>query len=634
MTRQFAKDICRDYERASRLEWILTNGIGGYAMGTVSGVNSRRYHGYLIAALSPPADRMLLVGGVECTVTIDGCEYPLSTNQYRNAIYPRGDQLLVGFESSSDRVSWTYEVGSVQVRKTLELISGRNAAILRFESSSHESIQLELKPLVAFKPHHDSLKKAEDYVSSVELTGRTCNLARNGIGLDIEFSCGTAELVQDWYFGFEHQRELERGLEGYEDRYCPLKIRAELKKGNPVELIYSLTSEAAMEHREIQLKEPESEVGKQLAEACAIFLTRTRHRTSIIAGYPWFSDWGRDTMISLPGALICTGNLADARQILLDYARWMRNGLIPNRFTEAGTGADYNSVDSTLWFINAAWKCLESNWDEEFAKEIAPAISEAIESYRRGTDFGIQMDPNDCFLTQGAEGLQLTWMDAKLGDWVVTARGGKAVEINALWINALECVSAVLQRIGKDCSNWRHIHRVATDSFQSSFWNEERDCYFDVIDHDDGAIRPNQVLGMALPFSPMVREQAIRALDTVTRTLYTPNGLRTLDPKDPAYHGTFTGSMPERDAAYHQGTAWPWLLGSYASALVRLKGDRDAARLVVLKALESLDTYGIGGIAEVFDGDSPQNPGGCPWQAWSVAELLRVWEEDHLDKAF
>ncbi|HJP82452.1 MAG TPA: amylo-alpha-1,6-glucosidase, partial [Fimbriimonadaceae bacterium] len=466
-----------------------------------------------------------------------------------------------------------------------------------------------------------------------ELNGQYCTLIRQEVGLTIEFSSGTAELVHDWYFGFEHQRELERGLEGYEDRCCPVKISAELTVHRPIELVFSLSREEGSEFLADQRAAPKSKVGQQLAEACQIFLTRSGDRTSILAGYPWFSDWGRDTMISLPGALICTGNLADAQRILLDYAGWMRNGLIPNRFTEAGKGADYNSVDSTLWFINAVWKCLQATWDDEFAQLIAPAISSAIDSYCRGTDFGIRMDKGG-LLTQGGEGLQLTWMDAKIGDWVVTPRGGKAVEINALWINALACASEVLKRTGKDCSAWREIERLASESFESRFWNEEAGCYFDVIDPEDNAVRPNQILGMALPFTPMVGDRAIRALDTVTQILYTSNGLRTLDPKNPAYRGRFTGSMPERDAAYHQGTAWPWLLGSYASALIRLKGERAAARSVIVTAMQSMDVYGIGGIAEVFDGDLPQNAGGCPWQAWSVAELLRAWEEDHLDEGF
>jgi predicted glycogen debranching enzyme len=368
-------------------------------------------------------------------------------------------------------------------------------------------------------------------------------------------------------------------------------------------------------------------LSEMLRDSALKFVVSTESRTSIIAGYPWFTDWGRDTMISLPGILLHTGRIGAARQLLLDYSDAMRDGLIPNRFTEDG-GADYNTVDASLWFVHAVHKTLEAEWDEEFATTIFPRLEELVERHMAGTRYGIRVDPSDGLLSQGEPGLQLTWMDAKIGDWVVTPRHGKPVEINGLWINALRVVEQVAERIGRSGTEYGLAAERAERAFDEKFWHEPRGHYADTVDTLDVSLRPNQVIAMALPFGPARGERAERALRVVEQHLLTPTGLRTLGPDEPGYQGRYEGSLPQLDAAYHQGAAWPWLLGPYCSALVRVRGDRHEARRILKNARAMLAECGMGGIAEVYDGDQPQSPAGCPFQAWSVAEILRAWVED------
>jgi predicted glycogen debranching enzyme len=373
-----------------------------------------------------------------------------------------------------------------------------------------------------------------------------------------------------------------------------------------------------------------------LQSAASAFFVKTEERSSIIAGYPWFTDWGRDTMISIPGLCLHTGRVEEARKILADYASQCEKGLIPNRFVESGQHPDTNTVDATLWFANAIYKTLMAEWDEGFAWRMMATLESVYDWHVNGTLFGIVVDQSDGLLTQGEPGVQLTWMDAKVGDWVVTPRHGKPVEINGLWINALrimEWLSGKLKAIKAD--DLRHepdIYRVAAEkaesNFDRKFWHEVRGHYLDTVDPDDASLRPNQVIAMALPFSPVNPEHAKKALGVVARELVTPCGLRTLGPNEPGYRGRYKGSLPELDAAYHQGTAWPWLLGSYATALVRYLDDRKEAKKVLRQVKQMLGEYGLGGVAEVYDGDEPQEPGGCPYQAWSVAEILRAWIED------
>jgi predicted glycogen debranching enzyme len=350
-------------------------------------------------------------------------------------------------------------------------------------------------------------------------------------------------------------------------------------------------------------------------------------RNSILAGYPWFTDWGRDTMISLPGLCLCTGKVETAKSILRAYASQMRHGLIPNRFVESGE-PDTNTVDATLWFANAAYKTLLASWDEGFARQMHGALVQMVDSHEAGTLHGIRMDPSDGLLTQGGPGLQLTWMDAKIGDWVVTPRTGKPVEIAALWINALRATAWISARLGESGARYTELADRGASAFESKFWDEGRGFYRDVADPADSTLRPNQVLAMALPLFSPEPEHSRRALGVVARELLTPYGLRTLGPSEPGYRPEFRGPLASLDSAYHQGTVWPWLLGPYVTAMMRYTQDRAEGRRILRNARAMLSECGLGGISEVYDGDEPRRPAGCPWQAWSVAEILRAWVED------
>jgi predicted glycogen debranching enzyme len=347
-----------------------------------------------------------------------------------------------------------------------------------------------------------------------------------------------------------------------------------------------------------------------------------------MAGYPWFTDWGRDTMISIPGLCLHTGRVSEARKIILDYAAQMKQGLIPNRFVEDGEEPEYNTVDGTLWFANAIYQTLRAEWDEPFARKALKALEQMFQWHVKGTLYGIGVDPQDGLLRQGVPGVQLTWMDAKVGDWVVTPRHGKPVEINGLWINALRVLEWLSQKLEKDPSKYKQAAELAESNFESKFWRDILGHYLDTADPDDASLRPNQLIPMSLPFGPAKGENAKKALAKIGRELLTPVGLRSLGPTEPGYRGRYRGPLPELDAAYHQGTVWPWLLGPYVTALVKLTGNKAEAKLILKNARDMLVEDGLGGISEVYDGDEPRGAGGCPWQAWSVGEILRAWVED------
>lgn len=595
-------------------------------MGTPCGANTRRYHGLLVAATEPPATRMVLLAGIDAFVQ-SGSSNPvgISTNQYPGALYPEGYLYLKHFHVDQE-AAWIYRAGDVEVERSLRLHPGVNACTIEYENIGLAPLILTLKPLVSHKLYHGNFYESPGYPENLVFGKDHSVIGHEGVSLWISHPRAERTLVQGWYYRFEHEEEITRGLDPRDDLYCPCELRYELAPGESAVLTASTREgekprlRPSPEGRTIRLSD-------MLRSAASQFVVKTPQRTSILAGYPWFTDWGRDTMISLPGILLHTGRTEDARALLLDHAESMRDGLIPNRFTETG-GADYNTVDASLWFVNAVYRTLEREWDQDFAKRIYPKLRELVEAHQRGTLFGIHVDPEDELLTQGELGLQLTWMDAKIGDWVVTPRHGKPIEINGLWINALRVMEWLSDKLDEDPLPYRQSAEKAESSFRAKFWHEGRGHYLDTVDPMDVSLRPNQVIAMALPFPAATGENAKRALALVERELLTPYGLRTLAPNEPGYRSRYHGPLPEMDASYHQGTVWPWLLGSYCTALVKLRGDRQEAKRLLKNARAMLSECGLGGIAEVYDGDEPQTPGGCPWQAWSVAEILRSWIED------
>jgi len=617
---------CRNLEVSSRLEWLLPNGIGGYAMGTVSGIETRRYHGHLVAATRPPAERMLLLACIEASIQGEGAPAWISTNQYPGAIFPEGYRYLESFTVDNAAI-WTYRIGKIRIQKKLSVHSGTNAATVEYRNLSDAPILLTLRPFVAHRTYHGSFRESPGYPDHLEFPKGKTVVGQNGIHLHLSHPGAQRFPVHGWYFRFEHAREFERGLDGREDLYCPCELRYELLGGETAVLV-AAEGKAARPWSAPEAEKDSGSLGSLLREATSKFLVQGGERTSIIAGYPWFTDWGRDTMIALPGVCLATGNHSAAKQILTSYAAQMSDGLIPNRFVEEGQNPEYNTVDATLWFANAAYLTLRAKWDTKFAATIYDVLDSAFRHHVEGTRFGIRVDPDDGLLTQGEPGIQLTWMDAKIDDWVVTPRHGKPVEVNGLWVNFLRVLEWLAEKLKHDGEPYRAAAEQAEKSFSRKFWCASRGHYFDTVDPYDASLRPNQVIAMSLPFGPAMGEHALEALRVVERELLTPVGLRTLGPNEPGYRGRFKGPLRELDAAYHQGTVWPWLLGPYVSALVRLTGDRKEAKNALRHTKDLLSECGLGGISECYDGDLPQSPGGCPFQAWSAAEILRAWTED------
>ncbi len=618
-------DRCRDFSVSSELEWILPNGIGGYAMGTVSGANTRRYHAHLVAATDAPAVRMVLLAGIEAYVNSAGNSYGISTNQYSGAVHPMGYQKLSKF-SVGQVAEWIFDLDGHPFAKRIFMHQGENACTIEYANLGSEPVQLSLRPLVCHKHYHDNFRVADFYPEFLVFPEDKTILSHQGIMLCIEHPGAERTPTTGWYYRFEYTRELERGLEPLDDLYCPCELRYILPGGESIFLVAADHEGAVAQEIPVDTGD-KHDIEESLSQAAAQFFVKTPTRTSIIAGYPWFTDWGRDTMISLPGVCLERGLFAEAKAILRSYAGQMRYGLIPNRFVDVGEMPEYNTVDATLWFANAIYLTLKKEWDAAFAAEAFKWLSEVYTWHMKGTQFGIKVDAEDGLLTQGIDGVQLTWMDAKVKDWVVTPRHGKPVEINGLWINTLRILEWLAKELNQPADVFGQKAEQAESSFRAKFWHERTGHYLDTIEPDDASLRPNQVIAMSLPFSPATGEQAIMALDRVTKELLTPFGLRTLGTQEAGYVGRYQGDMPQRDAAYHQGTVWPWLLGPYCSALVRLKGDNAGALSILSGAAEWLQACGLGGIAEVYDGDAPQRPSGCPWQAWSVAEVLRAYRE-------
>lgn len=618
---------CGNLEVSARREWLLPNGIGGYAMGTPSGINTRRYHGLLVAAIKPPADRMVLLASMDAFIQGSGNPIGLSANQYPGTVFPEGYHYLKSF-AVGQSATWLYEANQMKLAKRLYIHPGENAATLEYENTGNQPFLLTLRPMVSHKHHHENFHERSDYPSQIRFLKSDTHIEFDGVTFSIHHPHAQRIPVQGWYYRFEHSKESERGLDPRDDLYCPFELKYELLPGEKA--ILAAADFEAAKPMPIPDEDPGNSIRLQplLEEAAAKFVVKTEARTSIIAGYPWFTDWGRDTMISLPGLLICTGRIDAARQVLRDYAGQCRDGLIPNRFVESGDEPDYNTVDATLWFVNAIYKTLLAEWDEPFAKSMVDVLREIFERHRDGTLFGIGVDPEDGLLRQGEPGVQLTWMDAKIGDWVVTPRHGKPVEINGLWINALRCMAWIRQQLSLDNAEETKLADFAESNFDRKFWHEGRGHYLDTVDPTDASLRPNQLIAMALPFGPAKGENATKALDAISWKLRTPRGMRTLDPDSSDYRPRFEGPMADLDSAYHQGTAWPWLLGVYATALVKVKGDIPESKRALRNAKEMLAEFGFGGIAEVYDADEPQRGNGCPWQAWSVAEILRAWVED------
>ncbi len=617
-----------NFEIASRREWLETNGIGGFASSTVIGLNTRRYHGLLVAATRPPVGRMVLLSKIEETLIAGGRRYELSCNRYPGVIHPQGHVYLKEFRQEPFP-TFIYEVDGIVITKSVFLVHGENSVVIEY--AADQPCALELRPLIAFRDYHSTTHENGAIRRDVGLEPGRVHLSPYQGCPDLYLAHTAAETrpTGDWYRNFEYTIEQERGLDFAEDLFNPVALTFELNSSRIATLVASTepreassadgfrAREIARRQRVLESAPSDDPLTRALVRAADQFIVRRGEESTVIAGYHWFSDWGRDTMIALPGLTLSTGRYEDARKILLAFAASVDRGMLPNRFPDAGEMPEYNTVDATLWFFEAVRAYMAHTGDEEFVRaHVCTVLAEIVDWHERGTRYGIRIDA-DGLLLAGEPGVQLTWMDSKIGDWVVTPRHGKPVEIQALWYNAL-CVMFDLSRD----SRYREMAERARQSFVAQFWNESAGCLYDVVNGDtrDPAIRPNQIFAVSLFHSILPDELAGGVVDAVERHLLTPYGLRSLAPSDPSYRGRYEGDGRSRDSAYHQGTVWPWLIGPFVTAYSKVHGRAPQWTEAFRRYVEE---EGMGQIPEVFDGDAPHRPGGCMAQAWSVAELLR-----------
>ena len=646
-------------ERILDSEWIVTNGLGGYSSSSVGGSNTRRYHGILVAALPNPLGRMIMVNGLH--ESIAGASGTRTSIDRENAArFVRAFRLEIGLPV------WELAADGIVVEKRLWMPHGQNTTIVQYRLLEGSSASIEIRPGLHFRGYEAAVDSNPPTRYDVEAregflyVGGVENLPR--VHMHVEKGLGEFIAEDRSFAALDYPVEIARGFPERGDVWSPGYFRAELRGDAPVALIMSTEREdeiAALPSIDARACEQERRrrlaraadprvqdpVGLELVMAADQFIITPAGRLAdatrakamgdeirtVIAGYHWFTDWGRDTMISLEGLTITTGRHREAAFILRTFAHYVKDGLIPNMFPDGSNQGLYHTADATLWFFHALESYLVATGDEDMLIELLPVMQEIIDRHERGTHFGIRMDPNDSLLTQGEEGYQLTWMDAKVDGWVVTPRRGKAVEINALWHNALCNVARWTEKARGVQPAGRYAERAARvrESFNARFWNPKRGFLFDLVDGEAGdsdLCRPNQVFAISLENPVLARERWSSVMKAVEERLLTPVGLRSLAPGEPDYKERYYGDLRSRDAAYHQGTVWGWLIGPYVDAWLKVHpGEEQRARDLLQGLVEHLDSFGVGSVAEVFDATAPYTPRGCIAQAWSVAELLRCW---------
>ena len=635
-----------NYNTATALEWLETNGLGGWSGSSLIGCHTRRYHGLLVAATAPPTGRMALVSKLDETIVCSDQRHELGTNNYGDAVHPQGYQYLTNFRKDIFP-EWRYEAGGVQLRKTVAMVNGENTVVVLYTvQQAAQPFTLELLPLLAVRDYHSlvhhnsSVNQQSSYNNAVFHTK-----AYEGTP-DIFIKIPGAVYQPDpkWFFHFNYSVEQYRGLDFTEDLFSPGIFSINLQEGDTLGIIISTEDPADKNTNDLITAEenrrkaliPESTTGetvRQLLLAADQFIVqRGDNLKTVIAGYHWFTDWGRDTMISLLGLCLSTGRFADAKKILAAFANNVSMGMLPNRFQDNNEPPEYNNVDGTLWYFIAIHKYLEATGDTDFIlAEILPVLKDIIDWHFRGTRYNIHVD-EDGLLYAGEKGQQLTWMDARIGNWVVTPRMGKPVEIQALWYNAL-CIFSKLLQLNEQVSDAVHVSTSAEKakaSFAALFWNKEDNYLFDCIDEKGvpvAELRPNQLFAISLPFPLIESKQATLVLQAVAENLYTPVGLRTLPTSDLHYIPVYGGDTYHRDSAYHQGTVWSWLLGPYVDAIIKVSGSKEKAQQVIQHFEHHLHEACIGSVSEIFDANAPYHARGCVAQAWGVAEVLRVIKE-------
>ncbi|GAB4527608.1 MAG: amylo-alpha-1,6-glucosidase [Anaerolineae bacterium] len=654
------RDICSDPAACTEKEWLVTNGIGGFAFGTVSGALTRCYHALLNAALKPPLGRTTLVTKVDDTVTYNGQTHPLYCDQRESAdhaIAPQGYRYLNTFHMAGTAAVWQYSVDDALLEKRVWMAAGENTTYVRYRLlRASLPLTLEARILINYKDMHDNTH-ADDWQMTITPIERGLRVDALEGAVPFYLLSPDTNLIpaHTWRKDYFLMREAYRGLDDLGDHLEGAHCTITLAPGESLLLVFSTEANASLDgdaaearrfQQESQLltragAAAEPDWIQQLVLAADQFIVQRRtgdnpDGRTVIAGYPWFSDWGRDTMIALPGLTLAAGRYAEAALILRTFAGVVDQGMLPNRFPDSGDAPEYNTVDATLWYFEAIRAYLAITDDQSLLRDLYPILKDIITWHQRGTRYSIHVDPADHLLYSGEAGVQLTWMDVKIKDWVVTPRTGKAVEINALWYNALRSMAAFAALLG----HTDDVHRYTAEADQvkasfARFWNADTGWCFDVLDTPEGThdatLRPNQLFAVSLHHSPLPPEQQRAVVNVCAQHLYTPHGLRSLAPFEPGYVGVYGGDIPQRDSAYHQGTVWGWLIGPFVEAYLRVYQSKPVARTFLLPFYGHLRQQGIGTIAEIFDGDAPHLPRGCVAQAWSVAEVLRAWRltSDH-----
>jgi predicted glycogen debranching enzyme len=655
-------------EKEMQSEWLETNGLGGWAGSTINGCNTRRYHGLLIAATKPPTERMVLVSKLDETLIINGERFELGVNDYGDVLYPEGYQYVKRFKKDL-YPEFTYTVGNVEIKKSILMVHNENTTIIRYEVVKGESLTLELLPLLAGRGYHQLGHQNHSINEEAEVADHFIKLRlyETTPDLFIGFAGADYHPNPNWYFHFNYSVEKYRGLDFTEDLFTPGYISIQLRKGDAFYVMLS-TSKTAVDNaqdlfnaevkrRKALVGKESNETVKQLVLSADQFIVKRNIQLSdasqvspeggdlegatIIAGYHWFTDWGRDTMIALPGLCLSTKRFEDAKKILYAFAQSVDKGMLPNRFQDNGEAPEYNNVDGTLQYFIAIHQYLQATGDKQFVlQELLPVLKDIIDWHYSGTRYNIHVD-EEGLLYAGEKGYQLTWMDARIGDWVVTPRMGKPVEIQALWYNALCIFTELLLLNGQeeDANNMLAQAKRVKENFLQAFWFDQGGYLYDVIDekgNKDASIRPNQLFAISLPYQLIEGKHAKQVMKVVEQKLYTAKGLRSLSPDDERYIPFYGGDQFKRDSSYHQGTVWSWLLGPYIDSIFKTNGSSAAltkGKKVINNFLPHLSEAGIGTISEIFDGNEPHSPRGCVAQAWSVGELLRVIKKYNLVEA-
>jgi len=632
-------------------EWLEADGLGGFASGTATGVRTRRYHALLLTATTPPTGRYVLVNGFDAWIDTPRGAFALSSQQYPDVIHPDGQRRIEAF-TADPWPQWRFRLeDGTCIEQEIFVRQGLPLTVLSWRlTEPRGEVTLIVRPFLSGRDYH----ALHHENAAFRFDAEACNglitwRPYPGVPGIAAFSNGVYMHQPDWSRNFLYTEERARGLDDSEDLATPGSFRWNLAQGEAVLLFAAEGQEASLLSR-IDLpaqkyvrtlrateRQRRQQFPSRLHRAADAYVVRRGEGKTIVAGYPWFTDWGRDTFIALRGLCLATGRLDEARAILLEWASAVSEGMLPNRFPDQGETPEFNSVDASLWSIIAVHDFLQAmtksrrSLSRRDQRTLEEAVDAMLTGYTKGTRYQIHVDA-DGLVAAGVPGMQLTWMDARVGDQVITPRIGKPVEVQALWLNALAATSRFTDK-------WTALFSLGHKTFQDRFWNDAGGYLYDVIDCDhqpgaaDASFRPNQIFAVGgLPLTLLTPDRAHRVVDAVEARLWTPLGLRSLAPGEPGYHPRCEGGVAERDGAYHQGTVWPWLLGAFVEAWVRIRGDtaaakREARERFLQPVLRHLDEAGLGHVSEIADGDPPHTPRGCPFQAWSVGEMLRLTQD-------